>query len=554
MPFKPLRGLFSLAYVLTFILGGAVPLTAEAEEIDVTSRIEAVTIFPTGAEIMRSFTVDLTAGDHQVRLLLPNDIQKNSVQIEATTATDLSIKSLELRPEPVNAEARKARDDALRAEIAAIEAGISRDTKVIENALLARDLIETLARRRMQPDGPETTPPVPEPDDLTALLDLVDNRLSRISETILDAQAKIEASHQRIASLEMELAEPSEPTTRNMLASIHLTARDPGETTFELRYRLGSAAWQPVYEARLSTGEGGQAAQMELVRNASVAQETDEEWRNVRLIISSAQRTSQITSPTLSPLSVARFIRDAENAQEGRAVGSPFATAAGLQSDSVAAETVERMQAAAIETGFNTLFDIPGQVSIDNSGTARSLRIGAMVSAAELSLAASPKIDLTAYLIARFTVVGEAPLLPGRVMLFRDDVFVGEAFLPLATPGEMLELGFGADDLVRIERREVARKSGETGLVATAYIEERSYLTRITSGHSFNIPITIEDQTPVTDDERVRVEFLPGTTRPDDADVDGRSGVYSWTRMLKPGLTEEIGFGFRITRPKGSTR
>ena len=64
----------------------------------------------------------------------------------------------------------------------------------------------------------------------------------------------------------------------------------------------------------------------------------------------------------------------------------------------------------------------------------------------------------------------------------------------------------------------------------------------------------IEDQTPVTDDERVRVEFLPGTTRPDDADVDGRSGVYSWTRMLRPGLTEELGFGFRITWPKGGTR
>ena len=32
----------------------------------------------------------------------------------------------------------------------------------------------------------------------------------------------------------------------------------------------------------------------------------------------------------------------------------------------------------------------------------------------------------------------------------------GEAFLPLATPGEMLELGFGADDLVRIERRDRA--------------------------------------------------------------------------------------------------
>lgn len=173
---------------------------------------------------------------------------------------------------------------------------------------------------------------------------------------------------------------------------------------------------------------------------------------------------------------------------------------------------------------------------------------------ADLSLAAIPKIDLTAYLIARFTVQGEAPLLPGRVMLFRDGVFIGEAFLPLTTPGESLELGFGADDLVLIERREVARRSGETGLVSTAFVEERSYLTRIISRHSFDIPITIQDQTPVTDDERVRVEFLPDTTLPDVEDVGDQSGVYAWTSVLKPDVPREIAFGFRITWPKGISR
>ncbi|NDW53898.1 DUF4139 domain-containing protein [Aliiroseovarius sp. PrR006] len=73
-------------------------------------------------------------------------------------------------------------------------------------------------------------------------------------------------------------------------------------------------------------------------------------------------------------------------------------------------------------------------------------------------------------------------------------------------------------------------------------------------GHPFPIPITIEDQTPVTDDERIRVEFLSGTTRPDRDELDERLGVYSWTRTLKPGATEEVTFGFRVTWPKGISR
>jgi uncharacterized protein (TIGR02231 family) len=139
-------------------------------------------------------------------------------------------------------------------------------------------------------------------------------------------------------------------------------------------------------------------------------------------------------------------------------------------------------------------------------------------------------------------------------MLFRNGVFVGEGQIPLTAPGEIIELGFGADDLVTIEHYEVARRSGESGLVSTVYIEERSYLTTITSGHSFNIPITIEDQVPVSDDERIRVELLPGTTRPDGEDIDGRSGVYSWTETMLPNVTQEIRFGFRVSWPKGMSR
>lgn len=532
----------------------ASPQMAGAEQFNVTSRIDAVTVFPTGAEIQRQFTISLPIGDHVLSLLLPHDIERNSLQIGVTPAAEVSINSLDLRPQPSNAEERKARDAALRAEIAALEADISGYTKTIENARLSRNLVETLARRTLQPNGPDTAPPVPGPGDLTALLDMVDKRLSLISKTVLEAQDKADVAREQIEERRKKLSEPLEPASPGILAAIHVTAQNVGEASFQLTYRLSSASWQPLYEARLSTGEGGKAARLELVRNASVAQVTTEDWNDVGLTISTAQRTAQITPPSLAPQSVANFVREAEATRAVAASGRVSKAEKLPESEPSLAETVERMQASVSFTGFNVLFDIPGRVTIDHSGNAKSVRIGASTVPAALSLAASPKVDLTAYLIARFTVDGEAPLLPGRVMLFRDDIFVGEADLPLTTPGETLELGFGADDLVRIERREVASQSGETGLVSTAYIEERSYLTRITSGHSFNIPITIEDQTPVTDDERIRVEFLPRTARPDSEDVGGRSGVYSWTRVLKPGLTEEIWFGFRITWPKGISR
>src|SRR5210317_508935 len=112
------------------------------------------------------------------------------------------------------------------------------------------------------------------------------------------------------AALEEALAEPREPEARDKLASIYLTAGGAGSATFQLTYRLESASWQPLYEARLSTGERGQAARLELVRNASVMQGTTEYWNDVSLKISTAQRTARISPPVLESQTVVQFARD----------------------------------------------------------------------------------------------------------------------------------------------------------------------------------------------------------------------------------------------------
>lgn len=105
------------------------PHSATADEISVDSRIGAVTVFPTGAEIMRAFTVDLPAGDHVLEVPLPNDVQRNSIQIRSGDGVTTTINSLDLRRAPVDDEARKERDDAIKAEIAALEMAIAEDSK-----------------------------------------------------------------------------------------------------------------------------------------------------------------------------------------------------------------------------------------------------------------------------------------------------------------------------------------------------------------------------------------------------------------------------------------
>ena len=54
--------------------------------------------------------------------------------------------------------------------------------------------------------------------------------------------------------------------------------------------------------------------------------------------------------------------------------------------------------------------------------------------------------------------------MPGRVAIYRDGAFVGRGQMKAASKDEIVRLGFGADDKVKVERTVVKRNEGSAGL------------------------------------------------------------------------------------------
>ena len=130
-------------------------------------------------------------------------------------------------------------------------------------------------------------------------------------------------------------------------------------------------------------------------------------------------------------------------------------------------EKADEQQAAAEVGGFQVVFRIPGRVSLGASEGAKSLRISTATIAPDLAVRAVPVMDPTAFLEASFKQTEDAPLLPGRVAIYRDGVFVGRGQMAAAAKDETVRLGFGADDKIKIERTVVKRNEGSAGLIVT---------------------------------------------------------------------------------------
>jgi uncharacterized protein (TIGR02231 family) len=212
----------------------------------------------------------------------------------------------------------------------------------------------------------------------------------------------------------------------------------------------------------------------------------------------------------------------------------------------VAAEESE----AAVDTGgFQATFRLPGRVSVAADEGGKGFRIAAATITPDLLVRAAPALDSTGFLEAGFKHGEDAPLLPGRVAIYRDGIFVGRGQMPLTAKEQPVRLGFGADDKVKIERTTVSQSEGSAGIITTSKTDQRDFKITVRNGHDAAIRMAIEDQLPVSEIEEVKVELLPGSTAPTERDVRNRRGVVAWNFELGPGEARDIKFGWRVRWP-----
>jgi uncharacterized protein (TIGR02231 family) len=521
-----------------------------AANIDASSAVDAVTVYPDGASVTRVVTLDLSAGENSAVLKdFPLTLDPSSLRVEGEAGAKLTIGAIDARPPraapPVNLPELDKRIEALKDERDNLQG-------VINAATARRKFAERFAEASPAGIGDKgEARPIAE---WRAAFAAVAEEVASTEAAIRDAGRQQRELDREIARAEQDRAQ--KPPNR-LEVRIDLAAAAATKATLRVTYSVRNARWTPLYDARLDTGARDRKPALELVRRAEITQATGEDWSNVALNVSTVRTARGGNAPDLNSLIV-------QYPQPPRPVGSvsgglmdnakPLLRAA--PAPQVAEASVERQradeqQATAEVGGFQVMFRIPGRVSVGASEGAKSLRVSTATLAPDLAVRAAPVKDPTAFLEASFRQNEDAPLLPGRVAIYRDGVFVGRGLMAAAGKDETVRLGFGADDKVKIERSVLKRNEGTGGLiVTTSKTDERAFKTTARNGHDFPIRIAIEDQLPVSENEDIVVEMLPSTTAPTASNLRDKRGVLEWAFEAKPGEVRDINFAWRIRWPK----
>jgi uncharacterized protein (TIGR02231 family) len=315
-----------------------------------------------------------------------------------------------------------------------------------------------------------------------------------------------------------------------------------------------NASWSPLYEARLDSETG----EILLTQLGAVEQHTGEDWTNVALTLSTARPALGALVPELEPW----FIRvggPVDRLEEQEGVGGAFRKnetdenrlkAAAPAATPSPDQAIDRGAAVLAGSEFSAEYRIAGTASVPADGSSNRFTIADRTLSSSLSVIATPRLAPVGYLIAAAKSEGEEPLLPGPVSVFRDGSYVGLAQIPLTPPGSELKLSFGADDKIKIDYRLVSDGESQEGLISTDRRIERRYRTEIANHHDRALEITVLDQIPVSQDERIEVDLLKSAPKPTQTDPDGRKGVLAWRFAYQPGEKRTIEFGYAVTAPE----
>lgn len=159
---------------------------------------------------------------------------------------------------------------------------------------------------------------------------------------------------------------------------------------------------------------------------------------------------------------------------------------------------------------------------------------------------AIPKLNRSAYLIAKVADYGNYNLLPGQSNLFFDGMYIGQSYLNPVTTVDSLLLSLGRDEKITIKRDQLTDLTAKQTL-GNHTKETKAWEISVRNNKNFEIELDLMDQVPISKnkDIEVKVDEISG------AKYDEAYGSILWKLKIKPGETQKVKLVYSVKYPKG---
>jgi uncharacterized protein (TIGR02231 family) len=328
------------------------------------------------------------------------------------------------------------------------------------------------------------------------------------------------------------------------VVAVTVTLAASADADVKLSYQVNGPGWTPTYRALLDTT----TRKVRIERQALVAQATGEDWRGVKLVLSTGQPRRETAGRTPGAWRIG--IEPPQRAPASPAPAAMMAAPAPMASADkrVMAEAAQPLfDVNVFDNSFATEFAVPQTIDVPSNGQRVTLALGQHEDTAKLAARTSPRVDASAFLVAE--LAQPAGVWPaGALQLYRDGNFVGSGRWNAPSDAK-LTLSFGRDELVRVQAEPEQDSQGTGGFVGSRAERkvQRAYV--VENRHRTPIAVQVLEAAPVSVDEQVRVaaQFSP---QPGELAWNKQPGLAMWSFDLDAGKTARVAADYTISYPK----
>jgi hypothetical protein len=264
-------------------------LSAQTKK-NIDSKIEKVTVFLDGAQTQRTAKVPLTAGKQELVFTnISPSIDKQSIQVKAdANVTVLSVihqqnflKEQEKQDEIKNIETQKE----TQLEKIALQKNILNVYKQEENMLIKNQQIGGAN------NGLKAI-------DLKEAADFQRSRLTEVYQKQMETDRAIKKLELELGKMNKQLVELNQKVETST-SEIHVTVntKEITNSNFTVTYLVKQAGWFPTYDIRVKDI----SSPINLQYKANVFQSSGEDWKDVKLFLSTGNPNENGTKPTVNP-------------------------------------------------------------------------------------------------------------------------------------------------------------------------------------------------------------------------------------------------------------
>ncbi len=524
--------------ILSGILMLAVTCFSQKETVkNISPEISSVVIYTEGAEVSHQFDFQFVKGRTLLEVKgLPPRLDPRSIRVNADM--NISVLSVTHSIDYLVQEDEKPRIRQVRDSLRLVMSSLT----LLANELDALTIQRNLLLKNQDIGGTENGTSVAE---LQKAADFFQSRIFEINKRISNIQLEIEEFNKVVVKLNSELSELNAGINfQRSLITVLLETEIAGRGKIDLRYYVADAGWAPFYEIRAEDID----QPLQLNYRAKVFNDTDIDWTNVPLMLSTADPQKSVNYPSLPPWKLNYYSGSVSIAD-----GNPYQVANLNENYVYQQQEQSRYAQKRGDVTFVpiSVSELSIELPLEQNYTIPSNAKPYIVEVAEHTLPATyrhicvPKVDKSVYLMAQIVEWEDLDLIQGEANVYFAETYVGKSYIYTSEISDTLNLSLGRDKKVIVNRTKVKDYTSKQ-FIGGKTRETFRYKYEVKNNRKAPINIEIIDQVPVSENSEIEV-FVEEISN---AEHFVLTGLLHWRFELAPEQKQTFEMQYSVRYPK----